>query len=279
MGHEPQVIVVQCFPPESDAVPPVIPVARPVVAPYARPAATIESGFGACGSAWRALAELTVLLTVFIVTQIAAGVVLFSLEPETLPRWANVAATLVAGTLMLATVLLIVRGSGRPPASIGWRSDFLALDIGLGVGLLFVVLAFFYAITVVLAIFSPESFDRMRDTQRNIEAAFPRMTPPWILAINACVAVYEEFVFRGFLLTRLRRLVRWWPAAIVMGAAMFSVLHLYQGGMAVVMIFLLGLFLGGVFAWRRSLVPVIVLHFLFNSWQMLTLYLVSPEWT
>jgi membrane protease YdiL (CAAX protease family) len=44
------------------------------------------------------------------------------------------------------------------------------------------------------------------------------------------------------------------------------------------LICVLGIVMGSVFVWRRSLVPVIVLHFVFNSIELMALYLSSPEW-
>lgn len=47
---------------------------------------------------------------------------------------------------------------------------------------------------------------------------------PWKIAGNIFSNFFEEFVFRGFLLVALRRLVGFWPAALV-SSALWAILH------------------------------------------------------
>jgi membrane protease YdiL (CAAX protease family) len=84
----------------------------------------------------------------------------------------------------------------------------------------------------------------------------------WLL-LSLVVAVSEEVVFRGYLLTRIARLSRgWlWPAAIISSAA-FASGHLYQGLGGFVLVFIYGLMFVGLFAWTKSLYPAIIAHFI-----------------
>jgi CAAX amino terminal protease family. len=48
---------------------------------------------------------------------------------------------------------------------------------------------------------------------------------PWKIAGNVFSNFYEEFVFRGFILTALRRMFGFWPAALV-SSAIWGTLHI-----------------------------------------------------
>ncbi len=258
-------------PPESR--PPPLIMARPV----AIPVAPSPPRFGDAGSPRRAGTELLILLGVFFVAQVVSALLLHSVGVRDM-RWVNVLGSVVVGTILLLAVGLILLLAGRPLRTIGFRSDFLLVDAALGVGLTFLVLCAFTAVAVLLAIFAPGLYTRLEETPRAIQAAFPRMRPLWFLLLSAWVAVFEETLFRGFLLTRIHAIVRAWPPSVLLGAAVFAVPHFYEGSVAMAMIFLLGTVMGIVFVWRKSLVPVIVLHFVFNSIELMALYISSPEW-
>jgi membrane protease YdiL (CAAX protease family) len=104
------------------------------------------------------------------------------------------------------------------------------------------------------------------------EARFPA-------AVNACVVapLFEELVFRGFVLQRLRRLaVGFWPAAVGTTAA-FALLHapgwLFMNGatlstlLSVLNVAAIGMVLAAV-AWRLpSLWCAILIHAVHNAWD------------
>lgn len=248
--------------------------ARPVVF---EPPPPPKPEFGQVGSGTRAFVEMLALFGAFIAIQVAGVLMLREFGIRDL-RWVNVAGTLVIGAMLLAAVVLIVRVGRRPLLTIGFRSDFPALDIVLGFGLTFFVLASFFALALLLAIFAPHVYAMLQKTPEAIQEAFPRMHPAWLVAMSAWVAVYEETLFRGFLLTRLNAIVRWWPLSIVLGAAIFALPHFYEGSIAMVLLFGLGTLMGAIFVWRRSLLPVMVLHFLFNSTQLMILYYAFGDW-
>ncbi len=98
-------------------------------------------------------------------------------------------------------------------------------------------------------------------------------------AVNACLVapLFEEFVFRGFILRRLRRSgVRFLPAAVSTTAA-FALLHvpgwLFMNGaslwtlLSVLNVAAVGMVLAAV-AWRvPSLWCAILLHAVHNAWD------------
>jgi membrane protease YdiL (CAAX protease family) len=253
-----------------------VPEARPV---YRGPKRRRDESFGACGSRWSALAECAILLGVFWDVSIAIGVTLGILGLGHLPSWAELVMYLVVFGAMVVAVLAMILVSQRPLATIGWRSGSIALDTGLGVASAICIIGLLMVLTAFLAVFAPEFLKEMSQAQKNIEAMFPRMHPVLlVLLLGACPAFAEEIIFRGFLLTRLHAWVRSWPAVVIVGSLLFALVHVYQGFSAVVLIFLLGIVLGGLFVWRRSLLPSMVLHLLFNSVQMIMLYYTSQSW-
>jgi len=258
----------------SDSRPPPLITARPVIIPAGPP----PPRFGDAGPPGRAATELLILLAAFLPAQAVSALLLHSAGVRDM-RWVNVLGSVVVGAILLLAVGLILLRAGRPPRTIGFRSDFLLVDAALGVAMTLLVLCAFTAVAVFLAILAPQLYARLEQTPKAIQAAFPRMRPAWLLLLSAWVAVFEETLFRGFLLTRIHAIVRSWPPSVLLGAAAFALPHFYEGSVAMAMIFLLGTVMGIVFVWRKSLVPVIVLHFVFNSIELMALYISSPEWT
>ncbi len=83
----------------------------------------------------------------------------------------------------------------------------------------------------------------------------------WAL-LSLGAAFSEEMIFRGFVITRLRRITgRFWMGA-VLGSLAFAMGLLYQGMAGVLLTFLYGMLFAGLFAARRSVFPCIVAHFL-----------------
>ena len=107
-----------------------------------------------------------------------------------------------------------------------------------------------------------------------------------ILPLAAFAAIWEETVFRGFLLGRLRAAM---PARETQGAALrrdvlavgltalfFGAGHGYQGGLGLVQTTVAGVALGGLAVWRNSLWPAIGAHLAIDSFGFLALKLLKP---
>jgi membrane protease YdiL (CAAX protease family) len=71
-----------------------------------------------------------------------------------------------------------------------------------------------------------------------------RPPDPWSIAGNLFSNFYEEFIFRGFLLTALAAVIRFWPAAIV-SSALWAALHTQYPLSLRVVVFAVGI----LFAW------------------------------
>ena len=59
-------------------------------------------------------------------------------------------------------------------------------------------------------------------------AMVPRLHPLGYVGVAAMVGIYEEIVFRGFLMTRLRRATGSWFVAVLASTALFTSLHAFD---------------------------------------------------
>ena len=85
------------------------------------------------------------------------------------------------------------------------------------------------------------------------------------------VAIAEETVFRGYLVTRLRDVSSSPLAAVLISSAIFSLGHGYEGLAGVVIAGFFGAVYAIIFLSRRSIVTPVVLHFLQDFTTLLLL--------
>jgi uncharacterized protein len=95
-----------------------------------------------------------------------------------------------------------------------------------------------------------------------------------LLSLTASVAapLFEEYLFRGFLLTSLTRYISGWQA-IAVSALIFATAHLSVS--EILPLTALGMVLGYVYQRSGSLLAPMLLHGLWNGSSMLTLYLLA----
>ncbi|MGF1514284.1 MAG: lysostaphin resistance A-like protein [Elainellaceae cyanobacterium] len=84
--------------------------------------------------------------------------------------------------------------------------------------------------------------------------------------------IFEEFLFRGFLLPSLTRYMAVWPA-IALSAFIFAAAHLSVSEVLPLMV--LGMVLGFVYTRSRNLLAPMLLHSLWNSATMLGLFILG----
>ncbi|MFP4374449.1 MAG: CPBP family intramembrane glutamic endopeptidase [Spirochaetaceae bacterium] len=87
---------------------------------------------------------------------------------------------------------------------------------------------------------------------------------PLALLSSLAIAYREEAFFRAYVLTRFEQLSVHPVASVLLGAAAFSLGHLYQGFGGALVAFMLGIYLGWVYLKRRSVHIVAVAHALYN---------------
>jgi len=212
---------------------------------------------------WKALLQILALVP-FMVIGMIAGAVTAIFTGHADDAWFNVFASTGMGLGGLAYVIMYMQLANAPAASIGWtaREWFVNAGIGIASLFLFYVIAFVIAMMIMIAIaqHDPSILSAEPESARAIKETFPRMSLPALFIMMTFVAIWEEIVFRGFLLTRLYAMVNRWWLAVFLGAVIFSFGHIYQGLLGMFLPFVPGLVLGGLFVWRRSLVPCIVYH-------------------
>lgn len=89
-----------------------------------------------------------------------------------------------------------------------------------------------------------------------------------IVVVAFVPAVVEEIFFRGALLPMIRRVTGGWMSAVVLSAVVFSLIHCDMSAFLSRMI--LGLVLGAIFVYSRTLLASISFHFLNNLLVVLT---------
>jgi hypothetical protein len=95
-----------------------------------------------------------------------------------------------------------------------------------------------------------------------------------IFFLTACVAapVFEEIIFRGFLLPSLTRYVPVW-GAILASSLLFAIAHLSLS--EVLPLATLGMVLGIVYSRSRNLLASMLLHGLWNAGTLLSLFVLG----
>ena len=81
----------------------------------------------------------------------------------------------------------------------------------------------------------------------------------WV-ALSISAGICEEAVFRGYLQKQFAALTKSIPAGIVLSASVFGAAHSYQGLAKALQIGVLGVLLGLLAYWRRSLRPGMISH-------------------
>jgi membrane protease YdiL (CAAX protease family) len=134
---------------------------------------------------------------------------------------------------------------------------------------------------VLVWYFWPEFMDDMNENVDRLLALVPKAHPLTFGALALAVGLYEELIFRGFIMPRLRRATQSWVIAVVLSTALFTLPHLLEQTVsALIPITILSVVFSLVTIWRKSVVPAIIGHFLFNWSQFVGLYVVGGDnWT
>jgi membrane protease YdiL (CAAX protease family) len=171
-----------------------------------------------------------------------------------------------AGPALMA-VHLLWRDRRLGLAGFGRRSPGFIAGYGL-LGLVCVYAALFGAAIVVGAIYvglggDPDSIG----SDESSDVAFTAVSLAVAYVISLTAGVTEEVVFRAYAITRLQEL-GWKRAAVVVPGLVFTLLHLYQGLLSIVLIGAVTVAFTWLYRWKRSIWPVMVAHALFDAVQL-----------
>ncbi|KAK8955782.1 hypothetical protein KSP40_PGU013347 [Platanthera guangdongensis] len=166
----------------------------------------------------------------------------------------------LAGIAILRTCL--ARFRPLPP---GWfhfsLGGYWHLDVGLGC-LLFPFVNFLSRVNIDLLPVMTGLPVGVSNVEQSIVARDPLAMALYAVVVSVCAPVWEEVVFRGFLLPSLTRYMPLW-CAILVSAVVFALAH-FNAQRFLPLVFL-GLVMGAVFARSRNLLASMVLHSLWNG--------------
>jgi len=261
---------------------PGVPFARPIATAALPPSATAYLPYARTQtdrslSPLRAAVEIVIAVPLAIIGAVAGYSLAKGLGP-TDERWIGIAESMGLGLGAALACILLVWLGGRRISSIGLTTRDLPLNLGIGVASLFGTWFMLMMFGGFIAMLFPSVLQEQSPAQQAIEANFPRLSLQQMFVLCLCIAFYEEIIFRGFLLTRLHALVRRSWLAVLIGAVAFGSLHCYEGALAVGVVTFLGLVMGTLFVWRKSLVAPIILHLFHNLSMFMLLDLVSKTW-
>jgi membrane protease YdiL (CAAX protease family) len=238
-----------------------------------------------------ALADVVLLVALLFLFELGASFVIRLVLPSLPLRpgeeidpalsKALVVPTLVSRTLgavLIVALILNIRRQSPRSVGLGWQrfwTNFL-------LGLTSVCIAYGLIVPVVffLSWAAPGMYAQLEENTVRLMEIFPRLHPLAAVPVMLCVGLWEELVFRGFLMTRLRRLTESWLIAVVLSSIAFTMLHaLDQTAAALVPVAILSLIFSVLTIWRRSIVPAIIGHAVFNLTQVVGIYyLAGDQW-
>jgi len=184
------------------------------------------------------------------------------------------------GVGSILIVMFLLRHRRQSVRTVGLNFGSFPLNVVVGLGALMMTYVSIFSIMPLMSMVFPEAIKQMEENAETLMGLVPRLSMAGFLGVAVMIGVYEELLFRGFLMTRLRRATGSWIAAVLISTAAFTALHsLDQEPTALVWVTMLSLIFSGVTIWRRSIVPAIVAHALFDFSQFVGMaYQAGDRW-
>ena len=198
---------------------------------------------------------------------------------------ALVASAFVLGALMLLVTALFVRHDASWRESLGLENR--PAGSTLGWSLLGFIGTYAANLLLLIAYLAAEgNLEALAARKMSTLGKFAEVPAGMALALVAFAAIWEEIVFRGFLLGRLRAAMPMRDSrgaalcrdvlAVVLTALVFGTGHGYQGVLGLVQTAVAGVALGALTIWRKSLWPAIGAHLLIDAFGFAMLKLLKP---
>jgi membrane protease YdiL (CAAX protease family) len=161
--------------------------------------------------------------------------------------------------IVLLFTFLLSRGEGSGIVALGYRKFKLAHII---YAIIF-IFASSFVLRIIKIILENIQFLKFQDPS----PLLPQTLEGKLIWLLMCVVVAftEETAYRGYLITRLRRVFKSLPLAVIIATAGFSAGHLYQGIGGAVLLFFYGLMFALLYLATRSLWPCVIAHFIHNA--------------
>ncbi|NIP42700.1 MAG: CPBP family intramembrane metalloprotease [candidate division Zixibacteria bacterium] len=161
--------------------------------------------------------------------------------------------------IVLFFVFLVSRGEGSGIVTLGYR-NFKLTHVIYAILFLFASL---FLLRIIKIFLDNLEFLNFQDPS----PLLPQTTAGRIVWILMClvVALNEETAYRGYLITRLNKILRSLPLAVIIATAGFAAGHLYQGIGGAVLLFSYGLMFALLYLATKSLWPCVIAHFIHNA--------------
>ncbi len=259
-----------------------IPIARPIwtakpIKPQVQPALALRLESISVGAAWLDLFVMVLALVLFdflasalILTQ--QGAVAPLSDEQAAQRLQAVLPYVIGGRALVVVFVIAVvsRLRGLGCRSVGCTVPHFGKNCFVGVAALGVAWSLIAVCQLLLVALVPGYLEETTKNVEKISEILPKLPMLGFLMLSLFVGTYEELLFRGFLLPRLRRATGSWIAAVVISTAVFVALHLSTQTKAIIVpLSILSITFCLTTIWRRSLVPAIVGHALFDLIQFL----------
>ncbi len=205
------------------------------------------------------------------------------LRPDEMTQDLLLPVLAVRSIAAIGLILLILCARHQPMASVGLTTKRLGWNLLIGAVSPLAAYALIVPLMFAMVMLFPTVFDQMQENSSRLQALLPKISLWAFAPVMACVGLWEELVFRGFLMTRMRRVIgghrdasaAGWVPAVVLSTTCFSLLHLGdQTPAALIPITILSLVFSVLTIWRKSLVPAIVGHAIFNLSQVFWMHVV-----
>lgn len=186
------------------------------------------------------------------------------------------------GVAAMIAVWLAARSQPRIRESLGLATDGIGREILWG---MLMVIPCYVANIIVSVLYVVASgidvMDVAQDRLDNMEV-LAQLAAVSVVPISIYVGIYEEILFRGFFLSRLRWLFGGANSggttalAIVLSAVVFGLAHVYQGTLGVLQTFTVGIILAIIVVWRKKIWACMIAHMGIDIFGLVLLKVLKP---
>ncbi|MCN9240395.1 CPBP family intramembrane metalloprotease [Streptomyces sp. RY43-2] len=202
------------------------------------------------------LAETGVFLLLIVPSMALSFFTAAGQSPLSFPLIA--ASTILRDVGLVALILLLLSRGRQPVTTVGWVRGTVGRETMVGILLTAPVLV---GMQVLNAVLRAAGLPGPRTPATGLLPA-PHVADLLLaVVLVTVVAIAEETIFRGYLISRLTRVLRSRTWAMLLSSALFSIGHGYQGVAGVLTVGATGMIFALVYVWRHSLVAPIVTHF------------------
>lgn len=197
-------------------------------------------------------------------------------DPALLPMLRYLQIINTIGIFVFPPLIFVLLVSKRPAQYLAMKLTPAFLSIVTGVAVIIAILPFIHwLVEINEMLFLPEWLAGVEQWMKRSEVQAKELTDIFLgttatagLMINLLIiavlpAIGEEFLFRGVLLRLFREWTRNSHFAVLISAFFFSALHLQFYGF--LPRFVLGIILGYLFIWTRSIWVPVLIHFVNNG--------------